>query len=412
MLKKALVLLSVFLALSIPLSCFAEKAKGVNPDLSPYGSESAGIGLKSVGGIQFLRGAFTNSNGGTIDSINYIDCDSETQYYVRGSSSSFVHYYGQLEEGAQAYFVDVHGNETEGDFNAFIGESYPNDTSTRFSFSPTYIWNSYGADVGMQWVLPISEGNSWPSRLFSKGQSAFIHFTLYFENLEMIDKLEFTVTSPDNRYYIGGQGSAVWDNRNGFKYLGTALPSTNANSPGQSNIVSIDLSDVENVSNYLTFRIPIYFNENAQMYAFPKKVTYDSNNHPSTVYQYVHKFNFMISNFSYGNGSGAVQKAGENAVDKGSNSISQSQGESANASISSLVSSMGYTGTSAVLSIPSFTWGLGNIIPSRKWFDGGTNCSIYAPISIFTPSNHFREGIILPKPQVNEGILKTALVPV
>ena len=337
MLKKALVLLSVFLALSFPLSCFAEKAKGVNADFSPYGSDGAGIGLTTVGGIQFIRGAFTNSNGGSIDSINYIDCDSESRYYVRGETDSLYHYYGELEEGSTAYFVNVHGSETQGDFTAFIGDSFPGTSSTRYTFAPSYIWNTYAGDVGLQWVLPISEGTSLPSRLFNQGQSAFLHFSLYFENLDSIDKLSFSIISPDSRYKIGGSGSAVWDNKHGFKYLGTAIKNSLTSS---QNMVELDLSDFEDVGNYLTFRIPVYFSGDPQIYSFPKKISYNSSGQQSITYQYVHKFNFLISGFDYGNGSGAVKKAGENAVDKGSNSISQSQGESANASISSLVSSM------------------------------------------------------------------------
>lgn len=364
MFKKALTVFIVFLCVwAISISCFAD-GYAVTSDMSPYGANSSGLGVSMLGGVQYVRNSLTTSSNSPFSSISYIDY-YDYQYRGGFSGSIYGYDYGTTEQSN--YYLDFSGSNSGVD-----------EVEYRIFFPASYIRDSYLSAVDFQYILGgysnTSSAYSPPSSHFLVGNTYYANFSLYFSETTEISKLKLAVQTK-----TGGvkmlPSVIITDIKNGRGFE----PSVTINGNIESEI-SFNLD--EPVSNFLAFRIP--FQITASRNLGYVKSQRDSD-HASFIW--FDKFVFSLTGVSFDSGEkSTIKNAGENAVSSGNDSISQSQADSANTSISNLVSSMGYSGTNAVLNIPSFTWGLGNIIPERTWFSG-VNVDMGAYINQFVPTS-------------------------
>ena len=354
MLKKivivAVVVISVF---SISVSAFADTFEN-----NPYGSNGSGIGLNNIGGVQYIRGQISNGES-SMSTTEFYD------YTVLNSTPI----YGEIEG------TGSNSSSTTWDYRLSVDIRTTEHNRRRAYFPATYIPSS-GAypQVVFQYIIGRGTGTSAPASKFSVGQRGWISFHLYFSDVSSVSSLSFSIQAHSTWYKFLDES--------GYRPLLTDLRTLrgipNTITKRNDSVLDVSFNNVdEPISNYLSFRIPYEVVRTIS----PWIIHTDG---PSFYYDIV-SFNINSLKFSVDEKS-AIQNSANNSVDEGQSSASTTQADSANSSISGLVSSMGYSGTNAVLNIPAFTWGLGNIIPERKWFDG-VNIDMGAYINQFVPAN-------------------------
>lgn len=298
MFKKTIVIFSALI-----IACFGFTVSAESEITNSYGayfSDSDGVGLLTVGGVQYLRGALTDSSGNTIDLVN--------KYEFNGNDGVF--------------------NQTYGDI-----------------VSPAYIWNDYGSDVAFQYRVLSSK---FGSGSLQAGKVLYLHFSLYFDNVSNIQELHFNLTCPDSRIEFIDTGSAVWDNRNGFNYLGTCHIYTQNPSS-----VNLDFSNLEEpVSNYLCFRIPIRL----KSYISPNVYRYGLEDSGQLTYK-AYNFECIISSINLGlfDEEAAEEEAGNEAVTGGQDSVGSAVNDSAAGvtnGFGSFIQSMSTTDTACSWTFP------------------------------------------------------------
>ena len=237
---------------------------------SSYSTSGSGLNNSTLGGIQYLRGAIST-------------LDLETVY-------------------------------------PFVDDNY---------FSPAYIYNTYGSQVALQYPVSYTSGNPLPV-----GRVMFLHFSLYFEDYELLDQIKFTLTLPDSNLTFYPSLAGAWDNYNSFEYLGTF-------SLQRSNSVDVVLEAPEDdsFSNFISFRIPI-----VTAASFPPL--------HSDVFGYYYNYKIVFSSFkivapSYSqpdseisSGIGDVE-AGESSIISGAEGNYNSQITSGNNTVLSFFKSAG-----------------------------------------------------------------------
>lgn len=363
MLKKTLKIIFVVFSICTIVLCvwtpaLADDYNNLSNIFSPYGQSSSGLGLASFGGCQFIRGDLSSgATSGYMTLSDYLDVKvSNDSYTISGSGDQYGEYYIPYTFSGTASGV--------------------HDTYNRFLFPGAFVsTNTASPKVNLQYMRNQGKSSTEPSNYFVSGNTYYFHFSLYCSESSSINNLKIFLRSYSVNYSLKQNSNVyVYDCRNENRLVSSFVPSFNSS----GSVMRINVDFDEPVSNFLTVSVPFTIGSG---YSHSSFSGIDGR-------YYYDVFRFVLETVSFSSGERAeAEQAAEDASGEGDDAVPTEVADGATGSFSSIVSAMSYNGTDAKLTIPSFTWGLGNIIPERTWFEGitidfGAYIQQYVPASI------------------------------